>query len=126
MAEILRATMLAAAWLGATGLALADAEVHAGHYKSSGTNPDGSHYHGSATITILSDTTCEIAWMSGGSSTPSSKGICMRDSDSFAAAYKMGNAYGLVIYKIQSDGSLEGVWTVAGQQGAGTETLTPD
>ncbi len=126
-AEVLRTAVVAASvWLGATGVALSGAEVHAGRYKSSGTNPDGSHYHGNATIKILSDTTCEIAWTSGGEDAPSSKGICMRDSDSFAAAYRMGDAFGLVIYKIHADGSLEGVWTVAGEQGAGTETLTPE
>jgi len=33
---------------------------------------------------------------------------------------------GLVIYKVNDDGSMEGLWTIAGQGGTGTETLTPE
>ena len=33
---------------------------------------------------------------------------------------------GLVIYQVQSDGTLDGLWTIAGQEGVGTETLTPE
>jgi len=101
----------------------AGGEVKAGAYAAQGTNPDGSSYSGTSRITITSDTTCTIVWKSG--DTPST-GICMRDSDSFAAAYKMGGSVGLVIYKIGEDGTLTGVWTVAGHSGAGTETLTPE
>lgn len=103
--------------------AVAETAVRAGPYSVKGTNFDGSSYSGAAQISITSNTTCEIVWKTGGSE---SQGICMRDDDSFAAAYKLGNSYGLVIYKINSDGSLEGVWTIAGKAGAGTETLTPE
>jgi hypothetical protein len=105
------------------GPAFADGEVKAGACTVKGTNFSGSPYSGKATITIDSDTTCEIVWQTGSTT---SNGICMRDSDSFAAAYRMGDAVGLVIYKIKDDGSLEGVWTIAGKSGAGTETLTPE
>jgi hypothetical protein len=37
----------------------------------------------------------------------------------------MGDVVGLVIYELQDDGTLEGLWTVADQEGVGTETLTP-
>ena len=102
--------------------ASADAEVRGGTYAAVGTNLDGSPYSGTARIKITSNSTCEIVWKTGGAT---SRGICMRDSDSFAAAYRMGEAVGLVIYKIAPDGSLDGVWTIAGLSGAGTETLTP-
>lgn len=102
--------------------ALAETVVRDGAYSVKGTNFDGSSYSGTAKIKIISNTTCEIVWNTGGST---SRGICMRDSDSFAAAYQMGNSYGLVIYKINDDGSLNGVWTIAGKSGAGSETLTP-
>jgi len=98
------------------------AEVKAGVYDVKGTNFDGSSYTGTARIKISSNTTCRIVWKTGGTE---SSGICMRDEDSFAAAYKLGNSVGLVIYKINDDGSLEGVWTIADKSGAGTETLTP-
>jgi hypothetical protein len=105
------------------GPALAGGEVRAGVYDYHGTNPNGSPYSGTAKIAITSDTTCTIVWKSG--DTPS-YGICMRDSDSFAAAYKMGADIGLVIYKIGDGGTLTGTWTIAGQSGAGTEVLTPE
>lgn len=104
------------------GPAFADLEVRAGTYTVKGTNFSGSPYEGEAKITISSNSTCEIVWQTGSTT---SQGICMRDSDSFAAAYRLGDAVGLVIYKIKDDGSLEGVWTIAGKSGAGTETLTP-
>jgi len=100
----------------------AGGEVKAGTYASKGTNLDGSSYAGTATIAITSDTTCTIEWKSGDKPT---SGICMRDADSFTAAYKMGSAVGLAIYKIGEDGTLTGVWTIAGESGAGTEILTP-
>ena len=53
------------------------------------------------------------------------EGICMRNGPAFTAAYVMGNAIGLVIYEILPDGTLDGLWTVAGQRGNGTEGLTP-
>lgn len=93
-----------------------------GAYNVSGTNLDGSPYMGQALITITSNTTCEIAWQTGGTT---SKGFCMRTDDAFAAGYVMGKDIGLIIYKAGPDGTLRGLWTVGGQNGAGTETLTP-
>jgi hypothetical protein len=49
----------------------------------------------------------------------------MRNESSFVAGYQLGNAIGLVIYDIKADGSLDGVWTIAGRNGAGSEVLTP-
>ena len=105
--------------------ALADPEVRAGEYTAKGTNFDGSSYSGTAHIAITSNSTCSITWKTGSATSSTSEGICMRDADSLAAAYKMGDAVGLIIYKINDDGSLDGFWTIAGQSGAGTETLTP-
>jgi hypothetical protein len=100
----------------------AAAQEIGGLYDVQGTNFNGSPYSGQAKITITSNTTCEIEWITGGTS---SKGFCMRNSDAFSAAYIMGKDIGLIIYKAKPDGSLEGVWTIRGQNGAGTETLTP-
>jgi hypothetical protein len=92
-----------------------------GEYAVNGTNFDGSRYRGTAEIALTSDTTCNIVWQTGSTA----QGICMRNGDSFAASYVMGDAIGLVIYRVNQDGSLEGLWTIAGQDGVGTETLTP-
>jgi hypothetical protein len=100
----------------------AEAEGFGGRYQVQGTNPNGSEYGGEAEITLTSNTTCEIKWTTGETE---SFGICMRNDDSFAAGYKLGDDIGLIIYKVQSDGSLHGLWTIAGKEGNGTEILTP-
>jgi hypothetical protein len=93
-----------------------------GRYQVQGTNFDGSPYRGTATITLTSDTTCRIAWSVG----TTSEGICMRNRNAFSAAYQMSNGrVGLAIYRILDDGTLEGVWTLAGQNGSGREVLVP-
>lgn len=93
-----------------------------GRYTVSGTNMNGSQYSGTAEITITSRNTCRISWETGGST---SSGICMRNGTAFAAAYELGGKIGLVIYEINRDGSLDGLWTIADQEGVGTERLVP-
>lgn len=93
-----------------------------GDYVVEGTNLDGSNYGGTAKIVLTSETTCEIYWTTGPST---SQGICMRNGNAFSAGYVMGEAIGLVIYEVMEDGSMEGLWTIAGQPGTGTEKLTP-
>jgi hypothetical protein len=108
----------------ACGLGTAQAQAIGGNYKVEGTNFNGSKYEGDATITLTSETTCEITWKTGSTS---SAGICMRNDASFAAAYKMDDgSIGLIIYKVAKDGSMDGIWTLAGNGGAGTEKLTPE
>jgi hypothetical protein len=102
--------------------AMAAAQNIGGPYTVNGTNFDGSPYEGEAFIKITSSTTCEIAWKTGGTS---SSGFCMRNEDAFAAGYVMGSDIGLIIYKATPAGTLRGVWTIAGKNGAGTEILTP-
>ena len=114
--------LLALALLLVTSIVPALAQDVGGNYTVSGTNLDGSAYKGTATISVKTSTTCEIAWQTG---PMASSGICMRNDDSFAAAYQLGKDVGLVIYKMGSDGTLNGLWTIAGQDGNGTEVLTP-
>ena len=111
-----------AAFLLAAGTVSAFAQNIGGDYTVFGTNFDGSHYKGTATITIKTNTTCEIEWKTGDST---SSGICMRNDDSFAAAYQLGKDVGLIIYKMHDNGVLDGLWTIAGEDGNGTEVLTP-
>jgi len=100
----------------------AQADVAAGTYTVEGTNLDGSSYSGTATIELSSETTCHIHWSTGSES----DGICMLYDNAFAAGYvfKTGGV-GLVVYQVMDDGSLEGAWTIDGETGSGTETLTP-
>jgi hypothetical protein len=111
--------------LSAAALLLAAVPAYAQNvlkFNVQGTNLDGSPYTGTAVITLTSDTTCEIDWTTGPTT---SHGICMKNQNAFAAGYVLGDGVGLVIYEIKKDGSLEGLWTVAGTNGTGTEVLTP-
>ena len=101
--------------------AAASAQSVGGKYSVNGTNFDGSAYSGTAVITRSSGSTCRIRWQTGSTS----DGICMLANGSLAAAYAMGNAFGLVLYELQPDGTLKGVWTIADKSGSGTEILTP-
>lgn len=117
-------SILAAALLAAsTTFALAaDGDV-GGKYKVEGTNFDGSKYSGEANISITSGTTCNIEWKTGADS--ASSGICMRNDDAFSAAYVMKDgSVGLIIYKMKDDHTMEGIWTLSGKEGSGTEKLT--
>jgi hypothetical protein len=117
----MRRFLLAIALVGLAAPAMA-AEFHEGTYNVQGTNLNGSAYSGTAEVKVLSSTTCAITWTTG---TTSSQGPCMRAGDVVTAAYVQGNDIGLVMYQLKDDGSLEGVWTITGQDGNGTENLTP-
>ncbi len=93
-----------------------------GKYHVAGKNADGSTYSGTAEIVATSETTCRITWQTGSTT---SQGICMRNGNSFAAGYSLGDSIGLVVYQMKPDGTLEGLWTIADQDGVGVEVLTP-
>ena len=103
-------------------IAPASAQSIGGKYTVEGTNLDGSPYTGDVEITLTSSTTCVINWATG---VTTAEGICSRNDDAFAAAYVMGDAIGLVIYKVLEDGTLDGLWTITGKEGNGAEKLTP-
>ena len=105
--------------LGVAGAAAADV---GGAYTVQGTNFDGSPYSGEVQITVTSNSTCAITWTTNSTS---SKGFCMLKDNAFAAAYVLGNDVGLIIYNVGDDGTLDGIWTIAGKNGAVTEVLTP-
>jgi hypothetical protein len=104
------------------GSAQAKTLTLASTYDATGTNPDGSKYTGTATVEIISDTTFTIRWTIGGAVY---KGFGMRMNDALSATYTIDGEPGLVIYKVDSDGTLDGLWAIRGRDGNGTETLTP-
>jgi hypothetical protein len=115
--------LISIALLAVACAAPASAQAIGGKYRVEGTNINGTTYSGEALVTLTSETTCEIQWITGPTT---SNGICMRNEDSFAAGYQIGNDVGLVIYKVMKDGSMKGLWTIAGNGGAGTEDLIPE
>ena len=108
-------------FLALTGAAAA--QNLGGNYTVQGTTATGSGYRGTARIEATSDTTCRIVWNTGNGEV--SEGICMRNRNAFSAAYRHQNVVGLVIYQVMPDGTLDGIWTIAGNAGAGREVLTP-
>jgi hypothetical protein len=54
-----------------------------------------------------SDSTCRIEWKTGD---VTSTGFCMLANKAFAAAYKLDDSVGLMVYELQLDGSLKGYW----------------
>ncbi len=115
-------TAIAAAFLAATFATGAMAADVGGKYEVRGTNPNGSKYKGTAEIEVTSSTTCRITWDVG----TESSGICMRNGIALAAGYVLQDKVGLVIYEIRDDGTLDGIWTVADEDGSGTEILIPE
>jgi hypothetical protein len=99
----------------------AQAQTVGGKYAVAGKNFDGSPYTGLAQI-VMNGPTCVIGWQTAGTI---SEGLCMVSNKTLAAFYKLGDTYGMVIYDLQSDGSLVGKWTIIEKQGMGAETLTP-
>lgn len=93
-----------------------------GCYEVAGSNFNGSRYTGEAEIIVTSKNTCRINWYIGSSVW---RGICMRNGNAFSAAYKLGSAVGLIIYRIKDDGSMVGLWTLADKNGVGKEVLVP-
>jgi hypothetical protein len=49
----------------------------------------------------------------------------MRRNDVLAATYAVDGQQGLVIYQMMPNGVLDGLWSVRGQPGNGTERLVP-
>jgi hypothetical protein len=49
----------------------------------------------------------------------------MRQGEVLGAAYVLGKSIGLVIYRVDGDGVLDGTWSIAGEEGVGQERLTP-
>jgi hypothetical protein len=108
--------------LGLAVASHADTLTLAPKYDVAGTNPDGSKYAGTATIEGTSDTTFTIRWDTGSSVF---EGFGMRTSDSAAATFMIESNPGLIIYKADDNGVLNGLWSIHGRDGTGMERLTP-
>jgi hypothetical protein len=117
------ARFAAAAALLAATVASAGAQQLTGRYQVIGDNANGSGYRGVAEITGTAGGNCGIRWAIP--NTPPTQGFCMRQGNVLSAAYRLGNAIGLVVYRINDDGTLNGTWTIAGQEGVGKERLVP-
>ena len=109
--------LLAAALCGGP----ASAQTIGGRYTVDGSNPNGSHYGGTAEIIPAGGQTCRILWNVGSTW----DGVCLVAERSVAAYYRSGGAQGIAVYDLQPDGTLRGVWTLGANARTGTETLFP-
>lgn len=116
----MRRTIIAAAAVLAAACG-AFAQTVGGKYTVEGRNADGSAYAGTAEIAMGAGG-CTITWTTGDTQ---SKGSCKLDGARFTAAYTLEGAKGRVAYAVKPDGSLDGTWTLDGQDGKGTEVLKP-
>lgn len=112
----------AAAVLGTLIAGTAQAQSVGGAYTVAGVNPDGSRYSGTAQISQGRGGTCQIVWKTGPTT---SEGVCMLANKAFAAFYKLGPDFGLIVYELQPNGALKGYWTLVDKNVAGQEVLTP-
>ena len=86
-----------------------------GNYKATGTNPDGSAYHGSCVVALRPDGTYSFNWTIGESST---SGIGTLEKGVMTVDWGDSSP---VIYQVQQDGkTLVGTWA----RGDATEKLT--
>ena len=105
--------------LALAGSAFADV---AGSYTGSGTNPDGSKYDTEVVITKVGQT-YSVMWYFDGK--PGYEGVGIMKNGLFCVGYANPNGYGIVVYEVKDDGTLEGIWTGPGAEKLGSETLTP-
>ncbi len=107
--------------IGLTLAGSAFADV-AGTYTGSGTNPDGSKYDTEVVITKTGQS-YSVQWYFDGNL--GYAGVGIMKNGLFCVGYASPDGYGVVVYEVMDDGSLEGIWTGPGAQTLGSETLTP-
>jgi hypothetical protein len=115
--------LAATAAILAAGIATAGAQQLTGRYQVIGDNGNGTGYRGVAEISGTAGGNCAIRWAIP--NTPPTQGFCMRQGNVLSAAYRLGESIGLVVYRLNDDGSLDGTWTIAGKEGVGKERLVP-
>jgi hypothetical protein len=118
-----RKALAATAVIMMATIGTAAAQQLTGRYQVIGDNGNGTGYRGVAVISGTAGGNCGIRWTI--TNTPPTQGFCMRQGNVLSAAYKLGESVGLVVYRINDDGTLDGTWTIAGQEGVGKERLVP-
>jgi hypothetical protein len=99
----------------------ASADV-AGNYTGSGTNPDGSKYDTEVVITKVGQT-YSVQWYFDGNL--GYEGVGIMKNGFLCVGFANPGGYGIVVYEVKDDGTLEGTWTGPGAKTLGSEKLTP-
>ena len=96
----------------------------AGTYAVTGAGPNGTNYKGDVVVTKR-DTVYQMSWKIDAENYD---GVAVQSGETLAAAYTTGTngkGCGAVIYKINSDNSLDGKWGEWGVNSSGTEKAVP-
>ena len=109
--------------LTSTASSLTNSDL-AGTYTVNGMSADGKNYPGEITVTKR-DEVYQMSWKIGAESYD---GVAVQSGNTLAAAYTTGTngkGCGAVVYKINDDNSLDGIWGEWGVNSAGTEKVVP-
>ena len=94
-----------------------------GLYDISGTNPDGSLYNGTLSLSQVGGTSFRLTWTVG---TNAIEGVGMVSGLTLAVVFSLGeNQTAMGMYELRPSGELSGIWTVIGSQATGTEIARP-
>jgi len=92
----------------------------AGLFSVEGRNADGTTYTGTLETARQRDGAWQVTWRVGPDTI---RGIGFLQGDLLAVAYAVNNQPGIVVFRILSDGRLDGPWTMG--DGIGQEVATP-
>jgi hypothetical protein len=92
-----------------------------GDYAGRGTNPGGEGSYTCDVKITKSGDVYGVQWYFDGSL--GYEGVGIMKGGLFCVGYASGGGYGVVVYDVKTDGTLEGVWTTPGSEDLGSETL---
>lgn len=92
-----------------------------GSYQVTGTGLDGSSYEGSLYIEEWG----EVYWLEWEVGGASYTGTGILTGDVLSVGWDAGGTCGVVSYRVLPDGSLEGTWSVCGEDRVGWERAVP-
>ncbi len=108
---------------GGSGAApTATIQVRSGTYAVQGRDAAGTAYEGAAQLAATGPTTWRVTWRVGGET---ATGVGIAVGDALIVGYVSGRETGVVIYGMEPNGNLTGVWTQGTDGGVGAETLMP-
>ena len=102
------------------GLALPARAQQSGVYNVTGVNLDGTPYTGLAQIRQSGLASFTIVWRIGNDVI---EGVGFASGRTIAVAYGLAQRPGIGIYQLNSDGSMDGEWTIIGAPAIGRERL---
>lgn len=111
-------TMLLLAVVMAAGVAYGDV---VGKYSGGGSNPGGGGNYNCDVVIAKNGENYLVQWYINGAL--AYDGVGIMKNGLLCVGYASGGGYGVVVYEVAADGTLNGVWTTPGFTALGSETL---